>query len=49
MAIIELAATLPITDLACDIALVGMAHTRRARCLDLLGNVVAPLLARGQP
>jgi alkanesulfonate monooxygenase SsuD/methylene tetrahydromethanopterin reductase-like flavin-dependent oxidoreductase (luciferase family) len=48
-AISELAAAVPITDLACDIALVGMPHTLRARCLDLLGNAVAPLLAHGQP
>jgi alkanesulfonate monooxygenase SsuD/methylene tetrahydromethanopterin reductase-like flavin-dependent oxidoreductase (luciferase family) len=44
-AISELAATIPITDLACDIALTGMAHSRTARSLDLLGNAVAPLLA----
>jgi len=48
-AISELATVLPITDLACDIWLVGMEHARMARCLDLLGNAVAPLVARGQP
>jgi alkanesulfonate monooxygenase SsuD/methylene tetrahydromethanopterin reductase-like flavin-dependent oxidoreductase (luciferase family) len=47
-AIGELAATIPITDLACDIALTGMPHTLTARSLDLIGNAVAPLLARGQ-
>jgi alkanesulfonate monooxygenase SsuD/methylene tetrahydromethanopterin reductase-like flavin-dependent oxidoreductase (luciferase family) len=39
-----LAATLPITDLACDIALIGMPYEQVARSLDLLGRKVAPLL-----
>jgi len=40
-----LASELPITDLACDIALIGMAYEGVARSLDLLGRAVAPLLA----
>jgi len=40
-----LAAALPITDLACDIALIGMDYARVARSLDLLGRAVVPLLA----
>ncbi len=39
-----LAAALPITDLACDIALIGMDYARVARSLDLLGRAVVPLL-----
>jgi len=39
-----LATALPITDLACDIALIGMAYEQIARSLDLLGRAVVPLL-----
>jgi len=41
-----LTSELPITDLACDVALIGMAYEEVARSLDLLGRAVAPLLAR---
>ena len=34
-----LAAALPITDLACDIDLIGMPHEQVARSLDLLGHM----------
>lgn len=41
-----LAAAIPITHLACDISLNGVAHERIARSLDLLGREVVPLLQR---
>lgn len=42
-AIRDLAETVPISDLACDIWLQGMAHARMARSLALLGDVAALL------
>jgi len=38
------AAGVPVTDLACDIALPGMPVERVERSLDLLGRIVVPLL-----
>jgi alkanesulfonate monooxygenase SsuD/methylene tetrahydromethanopterin reductase-like flavin-dependent oxidoreductase (luciferase family) len=43
-AIRALTKAVPITDLACDIALYGMEHARTAQSLDLLGREVAELL-----
>ena len=43
-ALAAVADEVPVTDLACDIALPGMPHERVERSLDLLGQRVAPLL-----
>ncbi len=45
-ALAAVAAEVPVTDLACDIALPGMPVERVERSLDLLGRLVAPLLGR---